>query len=141
MTTICNYLKSVPTYFRNNHDVIEDEVGSNIFRQFRTFKYIYVFYFFVDILHVLFMLSCFFQNKFICITTIGSVVKTDIMQIHMLSTEETTNLNCRIFNEHIGYHILNTIFNILREWDPLKIILAIYQPKNHVRLINTRLYF
>ena len=36
---------------------------------------------------------------------------------------------------------LNTIFNILREWDPLKIILAIYQPKSHVRLMNTRLYF
>ena len=33
------------------------------------------------------------------------------------------------------------IFNILREWDPFKIILAIWTPKSHVRLINTRLYF
>jgi hypothetical protein len=35
----------------------------------------------------------------------------------------------------------STIFNILREWDPLKIILAIWPPKSHVRLINTRSYF
>ena len=32
------------------------------------------------------------------------------------------------------------IFNTLRERDPLKIILSIWTPKNHVRLINTRLY-
>ena len=35
----------------------------------------------------------------------------------------------------------NTIFNILREWDPLKIILSIWTPKCHVRLVNTRLCF
>jgi hypothetical protein len=35
----------------------------------------------------------------------------------------------------------NMMFTILREWDPLKIILAIWTPKSHVRLINTRLYF
>jgi hypothetical protein len=43
---------------------------------------------------------------------------------------------------HISYkNSKYTIFNILREWDPLKIILAIWTPKSHVRLINTRLYF
>ena len=36
---------------------------------------------------------------------------------------------------------LNTIFNILREWDPLIIILSIWTPKSHVRLTSTRLYF
>ena len=35
----------------------------------------------------------------------------------------------------------NTIFNILKDWDPLKIILAIWTPNSHVRLIYTRLYF
>ena len=58
---------------------MEDGVGSNIFKKLRTFKYIYVFYFFVDILHILSMLSCLFQNKFVDITTIGSVIKTDII--------------------------------------------------------------
>jgi hypothetical protein len=34
-----------------------------------------------------------------------------------------------------------TVFKILREWDPLKTILAIWPPKSHVRLINTISYF
>ena len=50
-------------------------------------------YFFADILYVLFMLSCLFQNKFMDITTISSVIKTDIVQIRMLLIEETTDLN------------------------------------------------
>ena len=68
-------------------------------------------YFLADILHVLSTLSCLFQNKFICIAIIGSVVKTDIVQIHMFFTEETTNLNSGTFNEQIGYHIVS-------EFDP-----------------------
>ena len=40
------------------------------------------------------------------ITTIGSVVKTDIAQIRMLFIEDNTDLNCKIFNEQTGYHIL-----------------------------------
>ena len=50
--------------------------------------------------------------------------------------EEITELELRT-NELVDV-ALNTIFNILREWDPLKIILAIWQPKSHVRLIITR---
>ena len=42
---------------------------------------------------------------------------------------------------HCLLKYVNTIFNILREWDPLKIILAIRPAKSHVRLINTRSYF
>jgi hypothetical protein len=40
------------------------------------------------------------------ITTIGSVVKSDIAQIRMLFIQKTTNLNSEIFNEQTRYHIL-----------------------------------
>ena len=52
------------------------------------------------------MSSRLFQNKFIDITTIGSVVKTDIAQIRMLFIEENMDLNCEIFNKQTGYHIV-----------------------------------
>ena len=58
---------------------MEDEIGSNIFKKLCIFKYIYVFYCLADILHVLCLLSRLFQNKFVDISTIGSVVKTDIV--------------------------------------------------------------
>ena len=41
----------------------------------------------------------------------------------------------------VGSFGINMIFNILGERDPPKIILAIWIPKSHVRLVNTRLYF
>ena len=52
------------------------------------------------------MLLCLFQNKFVDITIIGSVVNTNIVQICMLFIEETTNLDSRTFNEQTIYHIL-----------------------------------
>ena len=52
------------------------------------------------------MLSHLFQNNFVDTTIIGSEVKNDIAQIRMLFIEENTNLNCEIFNEQTGYHIL-----------------------------------
>ena len=106
MTTLCDSLDSVLTYFRDNQDAMENGVGSNTFKKFRIFKYIYVLYFLADILHILSILSRLFQNKFINITTIDSVVKTDIAQIRMLFIEETTDLNSETFNEQTGYHIL-----------------------------------
>ena len=97
MTTLCDSLESVLIYFRNNQDM-EDGVGSNILKKLRTFKFIYVLYFLADILHILSILSRLFQNKFVDIITIGSVVKTDIAQIRMFFIEENTDLNCEIFN-------------------------------------------
>ena len=96
MTTLCDSLESVLTYFRDNQDGMEDAVGSNIFNKLRTFKYIYVLYFLADILYILSMLSRLFQNKFMDITIIGSVVMTDIAQIRMLFIEETTDLNSEV---------------------------------------------
>jgi hypothetical protein len=59
VTILCNSLENVLIYFRDNQDM-EDGVGSNIFKKFRTFKYIYVLYFLADILHILSMLSRLF---------------------------------------------------------------------------------
>lgn len=105
VTTFCDSLESVLTYFQDNHNAMEDGIGSNIFRKLHTFKYIYVF-FWVDILHVLSRLSRLFQSNVLDITTISSVVKTDIVQIHMFFIKETADLNSETFNEQTGYHIL-----------------------------------
>ena len=99
MIILYDYLENVLTYFRDNYDAMEDEVGSNIFQKFQIFKYIYVLYFLADILYILSMLSRLFQNKFVDITTIGSVIETDIVQIRMFFIEETTDLNSETFNE------------------------------------------
>ena len=48
-----------------------------------------------------------FQNKFVDVTTIGSIVKTKIAQIRMLFIVEQTDLNAATFNENIGYHIIS----------------------------------
>ena len=74
---------------------MEDGVESNIFKKLRTFKYIYLLYFLADILYILSMLSRLFQNKFVDITTIGSVVKTDIAQIRMLFIDKLVFLFLR----------------------------------------------
>ena len=59
VTTLCDSLESILIYFREYQDN-EDGVGSNILKKLRTFKYIYVFYFLTDILHILSILSCLF---------------------------------------------------------------------------------
>ena len=50
MTIICDFLEGIITYFRDNNNVIVDKVRSNIFRIFHILMYIYVIYFFADIL-------------------------------------------------------------------------------------------
>ena len=41
----------------------------------------------------------------------------------------------------IEFDNAHMMFKILRDWDPLRIILSIWTLKSHVGLINTRLYF
>ena len=50
MTIICDFLEGIIAYFRDNNNVIVDKVRSNIFRIFHILMYIYVIYFFADIL-------------------------------------------------------------------------------------------
>ena len=83
---------------------MKDGVGSNIFIIFCIFKYIYVLYFFwyfACFIHI----TIYVHNKFVNITTIGSVIKTNIVQIHMLFNEEIIHLNNITFNEQTWYHI------------------------------------
>ena len=40
------------------------------------------------------------------VTTIGSIVRTEIAQIRMLFIIEQTNLNAATFNESTGYHVI-----------------------------------
>jgi hypothetical protein len=72
----------------------------------KQFKYIYILYFLADILHSLVLLSKVFQNKFVDVTTIGSIVRTEIAQIRMLFIVEPTDLNVATFNEDTGYHVI-----------------------------------
>ena len=47
-----------------------------VFAKLKQFKYIYILYFLADILHYLALLSKIFQNKFVDVTTIGTIVRT-----------------------------------------------------------------
>ena len=99
VTTLCDSLESVLTYYRDTPATTEDSAGQQTYLKLRSFKYIYCLYFLADILHLLSMLSRIFQHKFVDVTTVGSVVKTDITQIRMLFIEETQDLNVTPFNE------------------------------------------
>ena len=68
------------------------------FSIFLFFNYIYRF-FLANILHILYMLSHLFQNKFMDIITINLVIKTDIVQIHMVFIKVNTYWNSETFNE------------------------------------------
>ena len=77
-----------------------------VFGKLKQFQYIYILYFPVDILHSLALLLNIFQNKFVDVTTIGSIIRIQIAQIRMLFIVEQTDLNASTFNENIGYHVI-----------------------------------
>jgi len=77
------------------------------------FKYIYIFYFLANILHSLALLSKVFWNKFIDVTTIGSIICSEIVQLCMMFTVESRNLNVAMFNEDTSFHVLS-------KYSPLK---------------------
>lgn len=59
-----------------------------------------------DILGCLATLSKIFQNTFVDVSTVGSIVRSEIAQIKILFLVEVTELNSSTFNEDIRYHIL-----------------------------------
>ena len=71
------------------------------------FKYIYVVYFLDDIFHSLAMLSKIFQLKFVDVTIVGSIVRTEVAQIRMMFIVDSCDLNVDIFNESTNYHVLH----------------------------------
>jgi len=52
------------------------------------------------------LLSKVFQNKFVDVTTIGSIVRTEITRIRMLFIVKPTHLNATTFNENRSYHVI-----------------------------------
>jgi hypothetical protein len=105
VTILCESLESVLAFF---HDCKgrDADTATPILQKLGQFKFIYILYFLADILHCLAMLSKIFQCKFVDVTTVGSIVHSEIAQIRMLFIVETTDLNAQTFNEESGYHVL-----------------------------------
>jgi len=84
-------------------DVVQAKTVLDVLGQF---KYIYILYFFANILHSLAMLSKIFQLKFVDVTTVGSIICSEIAQICMMFIIDSCDLNVDVLNESIGYHVL-----------------------------------
>ena len=102
VTTLCDSLESLLAFFRDQHD---GEVRP-VLDKLSQFKYIYILYFLADILRCLAMLSKIFQLRFVDVTTVGSIVRSEIQQIRLLFVHKSTDLNAASFNEETGFHIL-----------------------------------
>jgi hypothetical protein len=106
VTSLCDSLESVLTYFRDVPQKSDDNDAAYLYDNLRSLKIIYCLYFLADILHMLSLLSKVFQYKCVNVTSIGSIVKIEIIQIKMLFVEERIDLNACTFNEDSGYHVL-----------------------------------
>ena len=53
------------------------------------------------------MLSKVFQLKFVDITTVGSIVRTEVAQIRMMFIVDSCDLNVDVFNDFTGFHVLS----------------------------------
>jgi len=84
VTTLYDSLELVLIYLRD-YSSNDDANIPNLFGKSWDFKFIYNLYFLVDILHMLSKLSKIFQSKLVDISTIGSIVKTEIVNIGCVS--------------------------------------------------------
>ena len=105
VSTLCNSLESVLYYFRDAEGADSGQAKS-IVEKLSWFKIIYILFFLADILHSLAILSKVFQCKFVDVTSIGSIVRTEIALIQMLFIVETIDLNADTFNESTSFHII-----------------------------------
>lgn len=81
ITSLCDSLESVLVYFYDTPASKDDGTSPILFNKLRSFKIIYVLHFLADILHSLSLLSRIFQHKFVDVSCIGSLIKTEIAQI------------------------------------------------------------
>jgi hypothetical protein len=102
ISSFCDSLEFVLIF---SHDE-SDDVVKCVLEKLGQFKYIYILYFLADILHSLVMLSKVFQLKFVDVTTVGSIVRTEVAQICMMFIVDSCDLNADVFNDSIGYHVL-----------------------------------
>ena len=106
ISTLCDFLESVLVFLRD-YPRSKDEVTTPLlYFKLRTFKHIYILYFLADLLHNLSVLSKVFQYKYVDVTTVGSLIKTEIESIHMVYVVDNTNLNQDTFNVDVIYHII-----------------------------------
>ena len=76
ISTLCDSLELVLVFLRD-YPRSKDEVTTLfLYFKLRTFKYIYVLYFLVDLRHNLSVLSKVFQYKYVDVTIIGSLIRT-----------------------------------------------------------------
>jgi len=99
-------LESVIAYFHDVPHVDDDTSTGLLYTKLRTFKYIYCLYFLADILHSLSILSRTFQCKFVDVSSVGALVRSEITSIRMTFITESTDLNESTFNEDTGYYII-----------------------------------
>ena len=93
--------------FLRDYPKSKDEVTTPLlYFKLRTFRYIYVLYFLADLLHSLSVLSKVFQYKYVDVTTIGSLIKTQIESICMLYIVNSTDLNQDTINANVSYHVI-----------------------------------
>jgi hypothetical protein len=104
ISSLCDSLEYVLIFFQNESDV----VAKSVLEKLGQFKYIYILYFLADILHSLGMLSKVFQLKFVDVTTMGSIVRTEVAQICiMMFIVDSCDLNVDVFNESTSFHVLH----------------------------------
>ena len=77
-----------------------------LYFKLRTFKHIYVLYFLADLLYSLVVLSKVFQYKYVDVTIIGCLIRTQIESICMLYVVDSTDSNEDTFNTNVGYHVI-----------------------------------
>lgn len=98
-TWICPYLFS-------KFDENEAYVAKFVLEQLGQFKYFYILYFLVDILHLLVMLSNVSQLKFVDVITMENIVCTKMAQIRMMFVVDSCDLNIDVFHESISNYVL-----------------------------------
>jgi len=103
---LCDSLESVLVYFHDTLASKDDGTSPILFNKLRSFKMIYVLHFLVDILYTLSLFCRIFQYKFVDVSCIGSLIKTEIAQIQMLFVDNSIDLNAATFNESTSFHIL-----------------------------------
>ena len=107
ITTLCDTLENILTYFCDVENVDDGPSDGSIFIKLRTFKHIYCLCFLADILYGLSILNKVFQYKHVDVSTFGALVKVKITLIRMLFIIESIHLNTSIFNEETSYHIIH----------------------------------
>jgi hypothetical protein len=75
VTTLCDTLESVLTYFRDaDRDDGDGSIVGLIYTRLRTFKHIYCLYFLADILYSLLVLSRMFSTNLLMLAVLGPLL-------------------------------------------------------------------